>query len=173
MERDARIFVAGHRGLVDSALCRALRARGYEQVLTADRSDVDLCNGTMVDRWLRDARPDYVRGMFKALQGSDLSGAVVAIVDDASTDEETRRLVRGIRDLAAVVRDVVHPGAEIASDELHPDGCPRKVLDVSRLANLGWQARIGLGDGIRQAYAWFSEQIAQGRPPRGVSITPN
>jgi GDP-L-fucose synthase len=44
-----------------------------------------------------------------------------------------------------------------------PDGTPRKLLDVSRLGALGWQARIGLEQGVRQTYAWMTahwEEIA-------------
>jgi GDP-L-fucose synthase len=40
-------------------------------------------------------------------------------------------------------------------DASKPDGTPRKLLDVSRLRLLGWEARIGLEDGLRDAYAWF------------------
>lgn len=55
-----RIFVAGHRGMVGSAIVRALNARGYDQVLTADRNALDLGDRKAVDRWLADNRPDYV-----------------------------------------------------------------------------------------------------------------
>jgi GDP-L-fucose synthase len=60
-----------------------------------------------------------------------------------------------ILELAQLVRDVVHPGAELVFDRTKPDGTPRKLLDVSRLHQLGWRHRIGLRDGIAATYEWF------------------
>ena len=60
-----------------------------------------------------------------------------------------------IRELAELVRDVVHPGATIKGDASKPDGTPRKLLDVSRLHALGWRHRIELRSGIEQTYQWF------------------
>ena len=60
-----------------------------------------------------------------------------------------------IRELAEMVRDVVHPEAALAFDTSKPDGTPRKLLDVSRLHALGWRHRIGLREGIETTYAWF------------------
>jgi GDP-L-fucose synthase len=62
-----------------------------------------------------------------------------------------------IRELAAMVRDIVHPGAELAFDATKPDGTPKKLLDVARLHALGWRHRIGLGEGIESSYRWFLE----------------
>ena len=62
-----------------------------------------------------------------------------------------------IRELAAMVRDIVHPGAELAFDATKPDGTPKKLLDVSRLHALGWRHRIGLREGIESSYRWFLE----------------
>lgn len=58
--RDARIFVAGHRGLVGSAVTRALAAAGYTNVLTATRQQVDLRDQSEVNHWFKANRPDYV-----------------------------------------------------------------------------------------------------------------
>lgn len=60
-----------------------------------------------------------------------------------------------IADLAALVQRVVGFDGEIRLDPTKPDGTPRKLLDVSRLNALGWQARIGLEAGIEETYAWF------------------
>jgi len=60
-----------------------------------------------------------------------------------------------IRELAETVMEVVGFAGKIVFDATKPDGTPRKLLDVSRLAGLGWCARTGLRDGIRLAYAEF------------------
>ena len=60
-----------------------------------------------------------------------------------------------IRELAETVMQVVGFEGRIAYDRSKPDGTPRKLLDVSRLAALGWRARTGLREGISRAYADF------------------
>jgi GDP-L-fucose synthase len=64
-----------------------------------------------------------------------------------------------IRELTETVAKVVGFEGEIIWDTSKPDGTPRKLLDVSRLKALGWEASIGLEDGLRQTYAWFLENI--------------
>ncbi|MCF8206124.1 MAG: GDP-L-fucose synthase [Methylotenera sp.] len=58
--KDARIFVAGHRGMVGSALVRRLQAGGYTQVLTASRQELDLLDQRAVHDWLQAKKPDYL-----------------------------------------------------------------------------------------------------------------
>jgi GDP-L-fucose synthase len=60
-----------------------------------------------------------------------------------------------IRDLAAALKDVIHPRATLRFDTTKPDGSPRKLLDVSRLHALGWKHRIGLQEGLASTYEWF------------------
>ena len=55
-----RIFVAGHRGMAGGAICRALRQAGYQHLLTADRSELDLLDATAVQRWFVVHKPDVV-----------------------------------------------------------------------------------------------------------------
>jgi GDP-L-fucose synthase len=62
-----------------------------------------------------------------------------------------------IGELAALIRDTVYPEAQIRFDPSKPDGTPRKLLDVSRLNALGWQASTSLADGIAGTYQWFLE----------------
>lgn len=57
-----------------------------------------------------------------------------------------------IRELAQIILEVVGFSGELVFDPGKPDGTPRKLLDVSRLAGLGWRARIGLREGIEQTY---------------------
>jgi GDP-L-fucose synthase len=65
-----------------------------------------------------------------------------------------------ILELAELVRAVTGYGGEIVFNSEYPDGTPRKLLDVSTLAALGWKARIGLRDGIESTYAWYLGQQA-------------
>jgi GDP-L-fucose synthase len=54
-----------------------------------------------------------------------------------------------------MVKEITGFEGAIVNDTSKPDGTPRKLLDVSRLHALGWQARIPLRDGIEQTYQWF------------------
>lgn len=67
-----------------------------------------------------------------------------------------------IRELAELVKDIVGFTGEIVNDPSKPDGTPQKLLDVSRLNNLGWKASISLRDGITQTYQWYQDQVATG-----------
>jgi GDP-L-fucose synthase len=62
-----------------------------------------------------------------------------------------------IRDLAQTIAEVLGWQGRLVFDTSKPDGTPRKLLDTTRLDDLGWRARIGLRDGIAGAYAWFRE----------------
>lgn len=65
-----------------------------------------------------------------------------------------------IAELAALIADVAGFRGRIAFDETKPDGTPRKLLDVSRIAALGWQAKTPLESGLRSAYADFLRHLA-------------
>jgi GDP-L-fucose synthase len=60
-----------------------------------------------------------------------------------------------IAELARTVCDVVGYAGELVFDTTRPDGTPRKLMDSARLSALGWQPRIGLRDGLADAYAAF------------------
>jgi GDP-L-fucose synthase len=68
-----------------------------------------------------------------------------------------------IRELAETVARVTGFTGRLAFDTSKPDGTPRKLLDVSRLKALGWEARIGLEEGLRDAYRWYLEHIDEAR----------
>jgi GDP-L-fucose synthase len=67
-----------------------------------------------------------------------------------------------IRDLSALIAQVAGFDGAIVWDPTKPDGTPRKLLDVSRLRAMGWNARIGLREGIESVYAWFVNAAASG-----------
>lgn len=307
MEHDARVFVAGHRGLVGSAIVRRLEAGGFTNILTATREQLDLRDQAAVSYWFRANRPDYVflvagtvggimanstrpaeflydnlmihgtvvhaaheygvrkllylgssciypreapqpmteeallTGLLEPtnepyaiakiagiklcqsyrrqygsdfisamptnlygpndnfdLQGGhvlpalmrrfheaklagvdqlevwgtgspkreflhvdDLADACVFLMDHYDGDSHINVGTGedlAIRELAEMVRDVVHPGAELVWDSSKPDGSPRKLLDVSRLHDLGWRHSIDLLHGIEATYSWFLAQ---------------
>ncbi len=60
VDRDASVFVAGHRGLVGAAICRRLEALGFTDVLTATRAELDLRDQAAVWQWFDQNRPQYV-----------------------------------------------------------------------------------------------------------------
>jgi GDP-L-fucose synthase len=66
-----------------------------------------------------------------------------------------------IRELAELVKEITGYEGAIVNDTSKPDGTPRKLLDVGRLHGLGWQAKIGLREGIEQTYRWFLENQAR------------
>ncbi len=68
-----------------------------------------------------------------------------------------------IRELAETVAKVTEFQGKLVFDASKPDGTPRKLMDVSRLKSLGWEATIGLEDGLRDAYRWFVEHQDQVR----------
>ena len=65
-----------------------------------------------------------------------------------------------IADLAKTIAEVVGFTGEIDFDHSKPDGTARKLMDVSRLAAMGWSPRITLQDGIAETYAWFKAHQA-------------
>jgi len=60
MDKKAKIFVAGHRGLVGSAIVRKLKAEGYSELVLRDRSQLDLLNQSAVQDFFRSVKPDFV-----------------------------------------------------------------------------------------------------------------
>jgi GDP-L-fucose synthase len=62
-----------------------------------------------------------------------------------------------ILELSELIKDIVGFEGEIVNDLSKPDGTPRKLLDVTRLNDLGWEAQISLEEGIENTYQWFKE----------------
>jgi GDP-L-fucose synthase len=63
-----------------------------------------------------------------------------------------------IRELAETLCEVIGFKGRLVFDTSKPDGTPRKLLDVSRLKQLGWEAKIGLREGLAETYQWFLKQ---------------
>tara|TARA_B100000929_G_scaffold282812_1_gene263185 strand:- start:10596 stop:11546 length:951 start_codon:yes stop_codon:yes gene_type:complete len=99
------------------------------------------------------------------LHVDDLANACLFLMDNYS-DLEHINVGTGvdlsIQELAENIRDLIYPEAEIVFDSSKPDGMPRKVLDVSKLTELGWKARVPLSEGLTSTYKWFCDAKARG-----------
>ena len=60
MEKNSKIYVAGHRGLVGGAICRELESRGYTNIIKRTHSELDLCNQSAVMKFFAEEKPEYV-----------------------------------------------------------------------------------------------------------------
>ena len=110
--------------------------------------------------------------MREFLHVEDLASACLFLMEHYSDDEHINvgtGVDLSIRDLAEKIRDVVNPEAELVWDRSKPDGTPRKVLDVSKLRDLGWAPRYDLDEGIRSTYNWFLAEQANDAELRGIS----
>ncbi|MQT32198.1 GDP-L-fucose synthase [Pseudomonas helleri] len=68
-----------------------------------------------------------------------------------------------IGELAKTIASVTGFSGKLTFDTSKPDGAPRKLMNVSRLKSLGWQASIGLEDGLKDAYDWYVNNVQQAR----------
>src|SRR5688572_31724608 len=119
----------------------------------------------------RSRNPDVVvwgsgRPRREFLHVDDLASACVFLMENY--DGETHINVGtgedlSIHELAEMIRDVVYPQARIVFDASRPDGPPRKLLDVSRLRDLGWTPSLSLRAGIESTYQWFLRHQADAR----------
>jgi GDP-L-fucose synthase len=109
--------------------------------------------------------------MREFLHVDDLADACVFLIENYSDDMHINvgtGVDLSIRELAEKVRDVVYPAAELQFDTSKPDGTPRKVLDVSRLNNLGWSPSYTLDSGLASTYQWFLDQQDSHTAMRGM-----
>ena len=100
------------------------------------------------------------------LHVDDLAEAALFLLESYD-DDQTINVGVGedvtIRELAQIVADVVGFDGELVQDPTKPDGTPRKLLDVSRINDLGWRARTPLREGIARTYAWYLEHLTTAR----------
>ncbi len=92
------------------------------------------------------------------LHVDDLADACVFLMERDVTEELYNVGIGNdiaIHDLAKLIRDIVGHECELIFDRSMPDGTPRKLLDVSRISDLGWRASISLKEGIRSTYQWY------------------
>jgi GDP-L-fucose synthase len=92
------------------------------------------------------------------LHVDDLAAACVFLMNNYNESEIINigwGMDQTVLELAELIAKVVGYKGDIKWDSSKPDGTPQKMLDVSRLTRLGWQAGIELEDGIRRVYQWY------------------
>ena len=65
-----------------------------------------------------------------------------------------------IKSLVFLIKNIVGFDGEVRFDPSRPDGTPRKLLDISKISGLGWEAKIPLKEGIEQTYRWYLENTS-------------
>jgi GDP-L-fucose synthase len=102
--------------------------------------------------------------MREFLHVDDMADACVFLMEREEIAEGLFNVGTGtdvtIRELAETICAKVGFSGELAFDASKPDGTPRKLLDVSRMKELGWTARIALADGIEQTYRDYLAKLA-------------
>lgn len=122
MERGARIYVAGHRGLVGSAVVRALKARGYENLVTRTHAELDLTEQAAVRQFFERERPDAV-----VLAAAKVGGI-------AANDAYPAQF---IRENLAIQEHVIHESWRtgvkrllfLGSSCIYPRDCPQPIRE--------------------------------------------
>jgi GDP-L-fucose synthase len=97
------------------------------------------------------------------LHVDDLADALVFLMERYSGDGHVNvgwGSDVSIAELAQAIAETVGYGGSFRYATEMPDGAPQKLLDVGRLTALGWQPRVGLSEGLADAYRWFTEHVA-------------
>ena len=96
------------------------------------------------------------------LYADDLADAVFFVLNNRMTDYiynvGTGQDI-SIFDLALKIKEIVGYNGEIYWDDSKPDGTPRKLLDVTKMSNMGWNFSVNLDDGIYKTYSWFLKNV--------------
>ena len=164
-------------------LCNAYRRqRGCDFIaamptnLYGPGDNYDLRTGHVIPSLMRKAHEAKVRGDAElTIWGSGRPRREFLHVDDAAdalihlmthySDETPVNVGYGsdvtILELARLIAAAVGFSGRIVTDPSKPDGTPRKLLDSSRLASLGWHPKIGLEDGLASTYGWFTKVLMQ------------
>lgn len=165
-------------------LCQAYRAQYGRDYISAMPTNLygpgdnfDLANSHVLPALMRKAHEAKAAGdKTLAVWGSgkprrefmhvdDLSDALVYLLKTYSGAEHVNVGVGSdvsIRELAETIAETVGLEADLVFDPSKPDGTPRKLMDVTRLTEMGWTAKIGLKDGIAQTYDWFRSRLSEG-----------
>lgn len=156
MEKNSKIYVAGHRGMVGSAIVRELQKQGYNNIITRTHKELDLCRQDQVEAFFAQEKPEYV-----FLAAAKVGGIIANQSALADFMYENMILEMNVIHSAwkngckKLVAKVVGYKGEIHWDTTRPNGTPRKLLDVSKAEKMGWRYKTELEEGIRLSYEDF------------------
>jgi GDP-L-fucose synthase len=122
MDKSSRIFVAGHRGLVGSAIVRRLQAEGYRNLMLRSREEVNLSQAGQVDRFFETARPEYVF-LAAAKVGGILANASYPV------DFIRENLAIQLNVIDAAWRNGARKLAFLGSSCIYPKMCPQPIKE--------------------------------------------
>ena len=127
MDKDSRVYVAGHRGLVGSAIVRNLESQGYENILTANHSDLDLKSAQAVNEFFSAHKPEFV---FMA------AARVGGILANSTQPVEFLRanLLMQTHVIEAAYRHNVHKFLFLGSSCIYPKDAPQPIKEESLLS---------------------------------------
>lgn len=127
MQADARIYVAGHRGLIGSAVVRRLNAEGRHPVITRERAALDLTNAPATERFFDETRPDYV---------ILAAGRVGGIIENQRFPAEfiTENLAIQLNVMQSAARTGVRRLIFLASSCMYPRECPQPMAESALLS---------------------------------------
>jgi len=166
-------------------MCQALRREfGFDAIslmptnLYGPGDNFDLQNAHVLPALIRRVHEAKLRGdptvtiwgtgtpRREFLHVDDLADAVLFLLE-TYTGEPIVNIGWGedvtIRELAELIVSAIGYRGQLDFDRSKPDGTPRKLLDVSRLSDLGWRPRISLTEGIESTYAWFRQHLSDAR----------
>lgn len=103
----------------------------------------------------------YLMNLPEPVYGELLDDRTAPALINVGSGEEV-----SIRDLALLVKEAVGFDGDLVFDSSKPDGTPRKLADASRIHQLGWRHRIGLGEGIAETYRWYLQSLGELSPGR-------
>lgn len=129
MDKAAPFFVAGHRGLIGSAIERRLKQEGHVRVLTRERKALDLTDSVSVDRFFAEEKPRYV-ALCAARVGGILENR------DHPADMITENLAISLNTIRAAQRNGVERFLYIGSSCMYPRECPQPMAETQLLTGI-------------------------------------
>ena len=143
--QNSKIYNAGHNGMVGSPIFRNLKSLGYHKLILKPSKDLDLRNQEQTQDFFKKEQPEFI-----FLAAAKVGGILANSTFKADFIYDN---------LKYSIRNIIRYKGEIECDTGMPHETVRKLLDVSKINNLGWKANINLNTGIALAYDWYTENL--------------